>query len=134
MKRSNLLKHLREQALQAGIDYSESDTDNLTIIRIGGTRFSLSHHPEIADLVVRQLLAQASHEIGTPIVIPKFFTVHAEKSDGWWVLQATEAPGAIAQVRQLSDSQQIVEAIANITGLPEAEITINMVTELPLSE
>lgn len=134
MKRSTLLEHLREQALQSGIDYSETDTDNFTIIRVGRAQFLLSHHSEIAELAARQLLAQVSHEFGVPIVIPRSFTVHAEKSGDWWVLQAAEAPGAIAQVRQLSDSPQIIEAIAIVTGLPEAEIVIDLVTELPLGK
>ncbi|MHA3683517.1 hypothetical protein ACXR2T_06525 [Leucobacter sp. HY1910] len=61
------------------------------------------------------------------------FTVHAERSGKWWVLQADEAPGAITQVRRLSEADEIIEAISFVTELPEHEITISVVPVLPVA-
>jgi len=52
------------------------------------------------------------------------YTVSAEWSNGWWVLQAVEAPGAISQVRDLEQADQIREAIAFVTGEPTGDIDI----------
>lgn len=58
------------------------------------------------------------------------YTVTAERSSKWWVLQAVEAPGAITQVSRLDQADTIREAIAFVTGEPEAEITITVVPVL----
>lgn len=59
------------------------------------------------------------------------FTVTAERSGKWWVLQAVEAPGAISQVARLDQADQIVEAIAFVTGQPESDISIDVRPLLP---
>ncbi len=59
------------------------------------------------------------------------YTVTAERSGRWWVLQALEAPGAISQVARLEQADQIREAIAFVTGEPEDAISISLVPTLP---
>lgn len=54
------------------------------------------------------------------------YTVTAERSGKWWVLQAQEAPGAISQVSRLDQADQIREAIAFVTGEPEDSIEIEL--------
>ncbi len=54
------------------------------------------------------------------------YTVTAERSNTWWVLQAQDAPGAIAQVADLDQSDEIIEAIAFVTGEPEQSISIRV--------
>jgi hypothetical protein len=57
----------------------------------------------------------------------KTYDVTARKSGHWWVLQAERAPGAISQVRKLSEATVIREAIAWIDGIAEDEIEIRLV-------
>jgi hypothetical protein len=52
------------------------------------------------------------------------YTVTAERSGKWWVLQAVDAPGAITQVARLDQAGQIIEAISFVTG--QAQETINI--------
>lgn len=59
------------------------------------------------------------------------YGVTAERSGRWWVLQAVEAPGAISQVRRLDQAGEIIEAIAFVTGEPEADITIDVQPVVP---
>jgi hypothetical protein len=54
------------------------------------------------------------------------YTVTAERSGDWWVLQADEAPGAISQVRSLDEIGEIREAIAFVTGQPESEVEVRL--------
>lgn len=54
------------------------------------------------------------------------YTVTAERSGRWWSLQAVEAPGALSQVSRLDQAEQIIEAIAFVTGEPEDEISITV--------
>ncbi len=58
-------------------------------------------------------------------------TVTAERSGRWWVLQATDARGAISQVARLDQADQIIEAIAFVTGEPESSIGIDLKVSLP---
>lgn len=55
------------------------------------------------------------------------YTVTAERSGQWWVLQAVEAPGAISQVARLDQADQIKEAIAFVTRESEEDIEIHLV-------
>lgn len=57
----------------------------------------------------------------------KTYTVTARKSGSWWVLQAERAPGAISQVRKLSEASVIREAIAWIEGIDEHDVDIRLV-------
>jgi hypothetical protein len=59
------------------------------------------------------------------------YTVTAERSGKWWVLQAIEAPGAISQVARLEQADVIREAIAFVTGEPEGSIEIRLEPVLP---
>lgn len=54
------------------------------------------------------------------------YTVTAERSGKWWVLQAEEAPGAISQVVRLDQADVMKEAIAFVTGEPEADVEIDV--------
>lgn len=63
----------------------------------------------------------------------KTYTVHAERSGKWWVLQAQEAPGAISQVARLDQAEQIIEAISFVTGEAEENIDINVIPTIPSS-
>ena len=61
------------------------------------------------------------------------YSVTAERSGRWWVLQADQAPGAITQIARLDQADQIIEAIAFVTGEPEASIEIEVRPVLPES-
>lgn len=50
------------------------------------------------------------------------------------MLQAVEAPGALSEVENLEDADQIKEAIAFVTGEPESEIDIKVVVETAPTE
>lgn len=54
------------------------------------------------------------------------YTVTAERSGRWWSLQAVEAPAALSQVARLDQADQIIEAIAFVTGEPEQDISIEV--------
>ena len=58
-------------------------------------------------------------------------TINAQRSGRWWVLQSVEAPGAIAQVRRLEQAEEIIEAIAFVTGEPVESIEIRMEIVIP---
>jgi hypothetical protein len=60
------------------------------------------------------------------------YVVSAERSGKWWILQAVEAPGAISQVTRLDQAEEIVEAIAFVTGEPVEEIEIDLRPVLPI--
>lgn len=55
------------------------------------------------------------------------YTVTAQRTAKWWVLQCLEAPGAISQVARLDQADQIKEAIAFVTGEPAEAIEIEIV-------
>lgn len=57
----------------------------------------------------------------------KAYEVTARKSGDWWVLQATDSPGAISQVKKLADANIIREAIAWVDRVPESEIEVHLV-------
>lgn len=57
----------------------------------------------------------------------KTYDVTARKSGPWWVLQAEAVPGAISQVKKLSEATIIREAIAWVEGIGEDEIEIRLV-------
>lgn len=59
------------------------------------------------------------------------YTVTAERSGKWWVLQCVEVPGAISQVARLDQADQIKEAIAFVAGVPEADVEITVKPVLP---
>ncbi|MGV1034599.1 MAG: hypothetical protein ACOYBP_05180 [Microbacteriaceae bacterium] len=59
------------------------------------------------------------------------YTVDATKSGQWWALQCREFPGAISQVRHLSEAEIITEAISWIADVPESEVEIQLVPKLP---
>lgn len=61
---------------------------------------------------------------------PATYTVRAFRSEGWWVLQCVEVPGAISQVQDLDEAPEAMrEAIAFVAGRPESDINIQIVRE-----
>lgn len=61
-------------------------------------------------------------------------TVEATRTGSWWSLQAVEVPGALSQAKSLREARRIMpEAIAFVTGVPEAEITVTVVPVIPES-
>lgn len=60
----------------------------------------------------------------------KTYDVTARRSGSWWVLQAEAAPGAISQVRKLSEAPIIREAIAWSEGISESEVEIRLVPHI----
>ncbi|WP_026174438.1 hypothetical protein [Acaricomes phytoseiuli] len=64
MKRAEVLKRLRRQAKQAGLEYSEFELTNHTGIRIGGTRSTLGRHSEVDDVTARKFFDQFAAEFG----------------------------------------------------------------------
>jgi hypothetical protein len=54
------------------------------------------------------------------------YTVTAERSGKWWVLQATDVPGAISQVARLDQADVIKEAIAFVAGVAESDVEITL--------
>lgn len=65
------------------------------------------------------------------VAVMTTYTVTAERTAKWWVLQAVEAPGAISQVARLDQAEQIKEAIAFVTGEAEDSIDIQVQPALP---
>lgn len=59
------------------------------------------------------------------------YTVTAERSGKWWVLQTEQAPGAVTQVPRLDQAHEIIEAIAFVTGEPEESVTIRVKPLMP---
>lgn len=59
------------------------------------------------------------------------YQVTAERTNNWWVLQALDAPGAISQVSRFDQADQIIEAIAFVTGEQESDITIDVQPIIP---
>ncbi|MCS5732027.1 helix-turn-helix domain-containing protein [Herbiconiux moechotypicola] len=59
------------------------------------------------------------------------YAVTAEWTGRWWVLQAVDAPGAISQVRHLAHVDEIIEAIAFVTGQHESEIEVDLEPTIP---
>lgn len=62
----------------------------------------------------------------------KTYTVNAAKHEGWWMLTSPDAPGAVSQVRALSQAEDHArEAIAFVMGVAEAEVDVRIVPTLP---
>lgn len=61
------------------------------------------------------------------------YAVTAEWTGKWWVLQAEDAPGAISQVKRLSQADEIREAISFVTGEPESSIEFELRPVAPSS-
>lgn len=60
------------------------------------------------------------------------FTVTAERTrSGWWALECDEV-GAVSQVRRLDQAaDDMREAVAYLSGLPESDVDITVVPVLP---
>ena len=60
------------------------------------------------------------------------YTVHAEKHDGWWLLTSPDAPGAVSQVRALSQADAHArEATAFVRGVSQDDVEVEVVAKLP---
>jgi len=64
MKRKAVLKKIRDQAKEAGLEYAETELTNHTGITVGRTRSTLGRHSEIDDLTARKFFEQFSAEFG----------------------------------------------------------------------
>ena len=62
----------------------------------------------------------------------KTYNVFATRSPrGWWVLEEPKL-GAVSQVRSLADAaEEMREPVAYLAGMPEDQIEINIVPQLP---
>jgi hypothetical protein len=54
------------------------------------------------------------------------YTVRAERAGKWWMLQCAEVPGAISQVRKLSEADVIKESLAFVTDTTANDIEIEL--------
>lgn len=58
--------------------------------------------------------------------------VHAVKHEQWWLVTSPDAPGAVSQVRSVSQAEEHArEAIAFVLDVPEDSFDITLVIELP---
>lgn len=58
MKRTDLLKELREYARSNGLEYNETEGGNHTKVALGGRRTVVARHTEIPDLLVKKIRKQ----------------------------------------------------------------------------
>jgi DNA-directed RNA polymerase specialized sigma subunit len=62
----------------------------------------------------------------------KTYTVEAVRDGKWWILRTVEAPGAVSQVRKLSQAEEYIrEAISYTTGEPDDTLTVQVVPQFP---
>ncbi|MFC7488794.1 type II toxin-antitoxin system HicB family antitoxin [Knoellia sp. CPCC 206453] len=62
----------------------------------------------------------------------KTYTVNAEKHEGWWMLTSPDAPGAVSQVRVLSQAEDHArEAIAFVMDVDESDVEIRSGRGMP---
>ena len=61
----------------------------------------------------------------------KTYTVKATRADSWWVLTVPEAPGAVSQVRRLSQAEEYArEAVAFVLGVAPDEFALRIEADL----
>jgi DNA-directed RNA polymerase specialized sigma subunit len=62
----------------------------------------------------------------------KTYTVEAVRDGKWWILRTVEAPGAVSQVRKLSQAEEYIrEAFSYTTGEPDDTFTVQVVPQFP---
>lgn len=87
----------------------------------------------LRDKRIRQLrAAMAANPLGEDTVPPdtdrRLYVVHAAYAEGWWGLTVPGVPGAVTQVRNLSDADKWAsEAIAFVTGASLDDLVIEIV-------
>lgn len=60
------------------------------------------------------------------------YTATAVRSDGWWIVQCDQHPGALSQVRRLDQAAEAHrEAIAFVAGVPSAQVRVVVRPEVP---
>jgi hypothetical protein len=64
MKRTAVLKKLKQAAKAAGKDFSVIELRNHTGITVGSTRSTLGRHSEIDDVTARKFFDQFARELG----------------------------------------------------------------------
>ncbi|NUJ88242.1 ribonuclease PH [Plantibacter sp. MCCC 1A11337] len=64
MKRTAVLKKLRDAAKACGLSYDESELKNHTGITIDGKRSTLGRHSEIDDVTARKFFDQFADQLG----------------------------------------------------------------------
>lgn len=62
----------------------------------------------------------------------KTYTVEASRDGKWWLLRTLEAPGAVSQVRSLSQADEYIrEAIAYVVGVPPDSFDVEVRPVVP---
>lgn len=69
MKRTAVLKKVRQAARSAGLDYSEAELTRHSAITVGGVTRTLGRHSEIDDVTARKFFDQFAEVLG---------------GKGWW--------------------------------------------------
>ncbi|KAB1950026.1 ribonuclease PH [Brevibacterium linens] len=64
MKRTAVLKKLKQAAKAAGKDFSLTELTNHTGVTVGQTRSTLGRHSEIDDVTARKFFDQYAKELG----------------------------------------------------------------------
>lgn len=64
MKRAEVIKKLRKQAKEAGLEFAEYELKNHTGIKIGNTKSTLGRHSEVDDVTARKFFDQFANEFG----------------------------------------------------------------------
>jgi predicted RNase H-like HicB family nuclease len=60
------------------------------------------------------------------------YTASAERSGKWWAVKVPDVPGAFTQGRNLKEAAEMArEAVALLLDLPEEQIEIDLIPELP---
>jgi hypothetical protein len=68
MKRTQVLKTIREAAKAAGLEYHEVELANHTGVVVGGLRRTIGRHREVDEITVRKFYKQFEEALG----------------EGWW--------------------------------------------------
>lgn len=64
MKRTAVMKKLKQAAKAAGKEFSVSELRNHTGVTVGSTRSTLGRHSEIDDVTARKFFDQFAKELG----------------------------------------------------------------------
>lgn len=55
------------------------------------------------------------------------YTATARRTDGWWIVQCDQHPGALSQVKRLDQAaEEHREAIAFVAGVPVVEVDVEV--------
>jgi predicted RNase H-like HicB family nuclease/DNA-binding CsgD family transcriptional regulator len=61
------------------------------------------------------------------VVAQMNYRVKAERDEGWWLLTVPDVPGAVSQVKRLTQAQEYIrEAIAFVLDVPAGSFTVTI--------